>query len=83
MTTTLAQLQARRGTASAWSTSNPILAEGEPGYELGTGLKKWGDGVTAWNALAYEAVTQAQVSGLTDALATAGDSLDPFFLMGA
>lgn len=83
MTTTLAQIYARRGTASAWSVSNPILASGECGLETDTGLKKWGNGTQAWNALAYEQVTQAQVIGLTDALASAGDSLDAFFLMGA
>lgn len=83
MTTTLAQIKARRGTAAQWSGSNPILAAGEPGVETDTGLKKWGNGTQAWNTLAYEPISQAQVTGLTDALASAGDSLDAFFLMGA
>ena len=48
------QIQHRRGTASEWSTANPVLASGEFGIEIGTPYKvKLGDGVTAWNALAY------------------------------
>lgn len=47
------QIQVRRGTASQWSSSNPTLAQGEPGYETDTGLMKYGDGTTAWNSLAY------------------------------
>lgn len=48
------QIQQRRGTASEWSTANPILAQGEFGVEIGSPYKlKVGDGATAWNALAY------------------------------
>ncbi len=47
------QLQFRRGTASMWSTANPVLAGGEMGIETDTELFKIGDGITAWNALPY------------------------------
>jgi hypothetical protein len=47
------QIQLRRGTASQWSTSNPILAQGEMGLETDTGRFKVGDGINGWNALAY------------------------------
>lgn len=47
------QMQVRRGTAAAWSAANPTLASGEIGYETTTGFFKVGDGVTAWNTLAY------------------------------
>ena len=47
------QIQFRRGTAAAWTTANPILAEGEMGIESDTDLFKIGDGITAWTALAY------------------------------
>lgn len=53
MTTTVAQIQLRRGTAAAWTTANPTLAAGEPAYETDTGKVKVGNGTTAWNALAY------------------------------
>jgi hypothetical protein len=47
------QIQLRRGTASAWSTVNPILVEGEVGLESDTNKMKVGNGSTAWNSLDY------------------------------
>lgn len=49
----IVQIQVRRGTASEWSTTNPILAQGEPGYEQDTGKLKFGDGISDWNSLNY------------------------------
>lgn len=49
----------RRGTASQWTTANPVLGAGEPGFETNTGQFKIGDGTTAWNSLSYAAVTTA------------------------
>lgn len=46
-------IQLRRGTAAEWATANPVLAEGEQGFETDTGLFKIGDGAAAWNALDY------------------------------
>lgn len=46
-------IQLRRGTASQWTTANPILAAGEFGWETDTAEFKIGDGVTAWNARPY------------------------------
>jgi hypothetical protein len=43
----------RRGTSTAWSTANPVLAQGEPGFETDTNRLKIGDGLTHWNSLAY------------------------------
>jgi hypothetical protein len=42
-----------RGTAAQWTTANPVLRNGEPGWETDTLLMKIGDGVTAWNSLPY------------------------------
>jgi len=49
------QLQFRRGMAAEWGATgaNPILAEGEMGIEIDTHRFKIGDGITAWNSLAY------------------------------
>jgi hypothetical protein len=49
------KIKLRRDTAARWAEVNPILADGEPGYETDT--KKWkvGDGVSHWNDLAYQA----------------------------
>lgn len=50
------QIQLRRGTASAWTAANPILADGEIGIESDTDLFKIGDGFTAWASLSYGGV---------------------------
>ena len=50
-------IQLRRGTASQWSTANPVLAVGEIGIVTDTLAYKIGDGVTAWNALANRELT--------------------------
>jgi hypothetical protein len=47
------RIKLRRDTASNWTTANPTLALGEPGYETDTGSMKIGDGVTAWTSLDY------------------------------
>jgi hypothetical protein len=47
------RLQNRRDIASAWTSANPTLAAGEMGLETDTSKFKLGDGVTAWNSLAY------------------------------
>jgi hypothetical protein len=47
------KVQLRRGTATQWSTANPLLAEGELGLELDTGRFKVGNGTQNWNALVY------------------------------
>ena len=46
-------VQLRRGAAASWTASNPVLAQGEPGYETDTGKLKIGDGLTHWVSLAY------------------------------
>jgi hypothetical protein len=43
----------RRGTPERWFEMNPVLRSGEPGYEMGTGRFKVGDGVTEWEDLPY------------------------------
>ena len=47
------RIQQRRDTAARWTQYNPILLEGEVGYELDTDQYKVGDGVHAWNDLPY------------------------------
>lgn len=47
------KVQFRRGTASEWATANPILSQGEVGYEFDTGRFKVGNGSQAWNSLPY------------------------------
>ena len=46
-------IQLRGGTASAWTTANPTLAQKEMGIETDTNKIKLGDGATAWTSLGY------------------------------
>ena len=52
------QIQYRRGTQAQWTTVNPILAQGEPGYEYDTGRFKVGNGVDTWSVLPYSSGIQ-------------------------
>ncbi len=47
------RLQFRRGTATQWTTTDPVLAPGEPGLETDTRRVKYGDGARKWSALEY------------------------------
>jgi hypothetical protein len=44
-------IQFRRGAASTWSSSNPVLSSGEPGYDTDAGVFKLGNGASTWSAL--------------------------------
>lgn len=58
------KIQLRRGTASQWTTINPILADGEPGVEKDTGRIKFGDGTRTWSSLPYSSLTSVTYSML-------------------
>jgi len=45
------RIKLRRGTSSQWTTANPVLAEGEPGFITTTNTLKIGDGSTAFASL--------------------------------
>lgn len=47
------QIEIRRDTAANWTAVNPLLTQGEFGFETDTKKLKIGDGVTLWNALSY------------------------------
>lgn len=47
------RIQIRRDTAANWTIVDPILSQGEMGYETDTGFLKFGDGTTEWSALSY------------------------------
>lgn len=47
------QIQLRRDTAANWTSVNPVLARGEPGYETDTGKLKIGDGSTVYTLLPF------------------------------
>lgn len=45
------RIQLRRDTAANWTSVNPVLSLGEPGFDEDSGVLKMGDGITAWNSL--------------------------------
>jgi len=54
----------RRGTASEWTASNPILLEGEVGVETDSKKLKVGDGLTVWASLPYITLTPTAAASL-------------------
>lgn len=55
-------MQQKRGLASRWTSTNPILLAGEIGVETDTNKMKVGDGVTQWNSLGYTKVDPQSIS---------------------
>ena len=45
------RIQLRRDTTSNWNSINPVLADGEPGYDINTNEVRVGDGTTNWSGL--------------------------------
>lgn len=48
-----AQVLVRRDTANNWANTNPILKQGQIGFNTTNGKHKIGDGETPWNKLPY------------------------------
>ena len=46
------RMKLRRGLSSLWASVNPILGDGEPGYDKTGCILKIGDGISPWNDLA-------------------------------
>ena len=57
-------LKWRRDTAANWTTNNPVLAIGEPGFETDTSAYKIGDGSSTWNSLSYGAFSTDPIATL-------------------
>ena len=55
------RMQQRRGTASQWTSANPVLNAGEMGWESDTNKFKIGDGTNHWADLDYFADTNSTV----------------------
>ena len=47
------KIQLRRDTAANWTTANPVLAQGEAGFETDTKKLKIGNGTDNWTTLTY------------------------------
>lgn len=66
----------RRDTASNWTSNNPVLLAGEPGYETDTGKMKMGDGESTWNNLEYFVINPTGVTGATGSAGATGPGVD-------
>jgi hypothetical protein len=55
-------IQLRRDTAANWTSTNPVLAVGETGFETDTRLTKVGNGSSAWTSLPYVAIPNDSVT---------------------
>jgi hypothetical protein len=60
------RIQVRRGTNTQWSTTDPILNEGEFGYSTTDSQFKIGDGETIWSELTYVPSESSLGSSLGD-----------------
>jgi hypothetical protein len=63
------RIQVRRGTTSDWNTANPILTEGEFGYNTTLDKFKIGDGTSTWSVLEYVPTSADLSSSLGDYIA--------------
>jgi len=63
--------QLRTNTSTNWSAVNPILSQGEPGYEADTGKLKIGNGTSSWNDLIYFSGSN-NISALVDTVGYTG-----------
>ena len=66
-----ARIVIRRDTAAAWTAANPVLLNGEWGYETDARKLKIGDGVAAWSALSYYATSASATAAANSASAAA------------
>ena len=72
------KIQLKRTTASAWTSLNPTLDNGEIGYETDTAKFKIGNGSTAWTSLAYANanLSVASLDALSDVTITSATNGD-------
>lgn len=55
------RINLRRGTFSEWTTTNPVLSSGEPGYDLTNSILKIGDNTNTWLDLPLVASSELYV----------------------
>lgn len=58
------RIKVRRDTSANWATSNPILSDGEQGYDKTLKQYKTGDGVSNWATLGFDKIDSSNVVNL-------------------
>lgn len=64
-----ARAKLRTGTLAAWTSANPVLLAGEPGFESDTKRLRIGDGVSAFLSLPFIEASTLSLLGLTSTVA--------------
>ena len=81
------RIQIRRDIALNWSTENPILLQGEVGFDMTNNNIKIGDGIKTWNELPYlttevdlsEYYTKTQIDELLERIELPEDVLEQYY----
>jgi hypothetical protein len=68
------RVQIRRDTTLNWNTNDPILLDGEFGYETDTGRYKIGNGIDVWSDLIYSLVGITGPTGGTGSTGATGST---------
>jgi hypothetical protein len=66
-------IQVRRDSAANWTSTNPVLASGEIGFDTTENSIKIGDGTLTWTALDYSTGGSFEISSTAPTGASAGD----------
>jgi len=66
------QIRLRRGSSVQWELSNPILLDGEPGYDTTTNYYKIGDGIRHWLELPWTTGVKGDSASVDSGVATVG-----------
>jgi hypothetical protein len=66
-------IQVRRDSAANWTSTNPVLASGEIGFDTTENSIKIGDGTSTWTALDYSSGGSFEISSTQPTGASEGD----------
>lgn len=76
-------IQVKRANQATWTTQNPVLLDGEFGFERDTNKVKIGNGTTDWNSLSYltgsgggGGFTQEEIEDMVATLIKQGNTTD-------
>lgn len=58
------RIKVRRATSAQWATANPVLEDGEQGYDKTLKQYKTGDGATAWASLPFDRIDAGNIDNL-------------------
>lgn len=58
----------RKGTSSTWTSTNPVLASGEPGFDITNKTLKIGDGISNWNSLSSHNHSSSDITNFSSSV---------------